>query len=79
MPLRRQAPITHINSGKLKGREEGAKGGDKPLNPPYKMLLLPATPIPVNKLHNPRHKETDQCAYSTCITKPLTTIGCSGS
>ena len=48
------------------GRKEG---GEKPLNAPYKMLLLLATPL--NKPYNPKHKESDACA---CMTKPLTTM-----
>ena len=53
---------------------EGVKGGEKPLNTPHTMLLLPATPT--NKLYNPKHMESDACAS---IPKPLTTIGCSRS
>lgn len=76
MILRRQALITQITDKhwKVEGERRGGKGGDKPLNPPHKMLILPATPI--NKLDDPRYKESDPCAR---ITKPLTTIACSGS
>jgi len=49
------SPHTLINSGKLQGWREV----EKPLNTQYKILLLPTTLI--NKLYNPKHKESDMC------------------
>ena len=35
----------------------GGRGGETLLNAPRKTLLLPASPI--NKLYDPKHKESD--------------------
>lgn len=52
----------------------GGKGGEQPLNAPHKTLLFLTTPI--DKLHNPKHKESDEHAH---ITKQLATNGHSHS